>query len=431
VTSHPLISDLSIAEATDYLSRKPRKLEEFLNSLEEDPRAGMKNLAQRSRSARKAQRAEAARLQRLLKHERKLWKKGVLNIAGVDEVGRGPLAGPVVAAAVILPEKARFPGLDDSKALKPEERERLYADITDQAVSISVGAVEAAEIDRINIYQATLQAMRAAISGLAVSPGHVLVDGNRVPESGYRELAIVGGDAASQSIAAASVIAKVTRDREMADWDEHYPTYGFASHKGYASEAHTRALMANGPCPIHRRSFCTVEDALAAWSPEFREVRETVEKIKRLSELEVFRKQILRRSPQLRSDEVHEIESRIERRAIQLQQPGIAGEEAAENWLVQAGFSIIERNMRMARGEIDLIAQRGDTLAFVEVKSSADRTAEPQERVTTQKQSRIRSAATAYLSQNPTSLAPRFDVVSVRLDGNTPKVEHYPSAFGQ
>ena len=200
----------------------------------------------------------------MLKHERIYWEKGLVHVAGVDEVGRGPLAGPVVAAAVILPQNAVLPGLDDSKALKPEVREELYQDISRIAVSISVGSVNSDEIDQINIYQATLKAMRNAISCLETMPDKVLVDGNRVPESGFSEQAIIGGDGASQSIAAASVIAKVTRDREMVRWDQKFPGYGFDSHKGYASEKHIAALTEKGPCSIHRRSFSIVRDSLAS-----------------------------------------------------------------------------------------------------------------------------------------------------------------------
>lgn len=389
----------------------------------------MRKLAQRARTGRRAERAEKSRIQRRLKHERQLWNKGILHVAGVDEVGRGPLAGPVVAAAVILPPDARIPDLDDSKALTEESRDRLYEAIQSVATAVSVGRVDSEEVDRINIYQATLRAMRGAIAGLNPPPECVLVDGNRVPESGFRERAIVGGDAASHSIAAASVIAKVTRDREMATWDERYPGYGFSNHKGYATQAHVEALMRQGPCPIHRRSFCTVEDALAAWSQHFREVRSVVDTIRRLSELELFHKQVLRKSPDLSDEEIEEIGRRIERRARQLRKPGIAGEEAAEAWLVQQGFSILERNLRLGRGEIDLVAQRGDTLAFVEVKSTLDTETGPECRVTPQKQSRIWSAASAYLANTPTTLAPRFDVVTVDLSTPAPAVRHFPAAF--
>lgn len=268
--SHPDIQHLSVRQAASYLQTKPPRLEVFLCALEADSRHGIRALARKTRRIRKSDRAERARLRRMLKHERLLWKKGVVHVAGVDEVGRGPLAGPVVAAAVILPEGTVLPGLDDSKAMKPENRDYLFDLIHEEAVAIGLGSVPAYEIDTINIYQATFKAMRQAIKSLPVKPEQILVDGNRVPESGIPELAIVGGDAASQSIAAASVVAKVTRDREMSQVAKTYPAYGFANHKGYASSEHLKALETNGPCPIHRRSFAPVEKGLAAWSRSFR-----------------------------------------------------------------------------------------------------------------------------------------------------------------
>jgi ribonuclease HII len=365
----------------------------------------------------------------MLKHERLLWKKGVVHVAGVDEVGRGPLAGPVVAAAVILPEGTVLPGLDDSKAMKPEDREYLFDLIHEQAVAIGLGSVPANEIDTINIYQATFKAMRQAIQGLPVKPERILVDGNRVPESGIPELAIVGGDAASQSIAAASVVAKVTRDREMSQMSKIYPAYGFASHKGYASAEHLKALETNGPCPIHRRSFAPVDAALAAWSRSFQVVRETVASIKRLEELMLYRQQINRNFEGLGELELEEICNRIDRRAYQLKKPGPAVEEAAETWLVQSGYMVLERNLRLGRGEIDLIAQRGDTIAFVEVKTTKGTSDAIEERVTRQKQSRIIDAALHYMDRNPTSLAPRFDVVTVRISEAEAAVHHFTGAF--
>lgn len=420
---------MSVAAAAAYVGRRPPRIDAFLDLLEADPRRGMRELARKTRSRRRAERTERTRLQRMLKHERTLWKKGFTHVAGVDEAGRGPLAGPVVAAAVILPQGLKIEGLDDSKVLKPEEREALFDRITSEAVAVGVGAVPADEIDRINIYHATLSAMREAIHGLDPRPDRVLVDGNRPPESGFSELAIVGGDAASQSIAAASVVAKVTRDREMTAWDRTYPGYGFASHKGYASEVHLGALQDLGPCPIHRRSFCTVEEALANWSDAFKEVRSAVDAFTRLAELDAWERQLARRHAGLTLEEKDEIAKRIQRRRRQLQSPGIAGEEAAETWLAQSGYLILERNLRLARGEIDLVAQRGDTLAFIEVKTSSGSRGAPEDRVTPQKQSRITSAATAYLSRHPSSLAPRFDVVTVQLGDEKPEVRHFPHAF--
>lgn len=177
-------------------------------------------------------------------------------IAGLDEVGRGALAGPVVAAAVILDPCAPLPdGLDDSKRLSPAERERIAEELKRTAIAIGIGEVSAEEIDRINILQATRRAMMIALHRLDPRPDYLLIDGMRLPGSGLAQRAIVGGDAISASIAAASVIAKTWRDRLMRECDALYPAYGFASHVGYGTRAHLEALRIHGPCPLHRRSF--------------------------------------------------------------------------------------------------------------------------------------------------------------------------------
>jgi ribonuclease HII len=197
-----------------------------------------------------------------LKHERALRRSGRQCIAGIDEAGRGPLAGPVVAAAVILPEKFRHKELNDSKKLSARTRERLYVEITTHpAVVWAMAVVESDEIDRINILQATHQAMRRAVAALTTPPDHVLIDGRPVRPFPVPQTALVGGDGLSFSIAAASVVAKVTRDRLMVEWDARHPGYDFAVHKGYGTELHLAKLRAHGPCPIHRRTFLPVQEA--------------------------------------------------------------------------------------------------------------------------------------------------------------------------
>lgn len=184
------------------------------------------------------------------------WNRGARFVAGVDEAGRGCLAGPVVAAAVVLPPDARLPKLDDSKKLAPEVREMLFAEITAQALAIGVGRCLPEEIDRLNILWASLEAMRRAVRDLALPIDQLLVDGNRaIPDAPWPQETVVGGDGRSLSVAAASVVAKVTRDRQMVAFDTTYPEYGFPSHKGYATRAHYAALTTHGPSPIHRRSF--------------------------------------------------------------------------------------------------------------------------------------------------------------------------------
>jgi ribonuclease HII len=176
-------------------------------------------------------------------------------VAGVDEAGRGPLAGPVVAAAVILAPGRMIPGLDDSKRLAPGERERLFEMIKEEATAVGVGMADPATIDRINILEATRAAMREAIEGLGVEPELVLTDFVRLPALACVQRNLVRGDRRSATVAAASIVAKVTRDRLMETADREYPAYGFARNKGYPTPGHRSALLAHGPCPFHRRSF--------------------------------------------------------------------------------------------------------------------------------------------------------------------------------
>jgi len=184
-------------------------------------------------------------------------------IIGVDEAGRGPLAGPVVAAACILPDGALFEKLNDSKQLSPEERDSLFLQITQfPGILYGIGLADARTIDRINILQATFWAMTQAVAALKTKPDYLLIDGNRLPQSDIPSEAVVEGDAKSVSIAAASILAKVTRDRIMEELDEKYPLYGFKQHKGYATEQHLTALKEHGPCPIHRKSFEPIKSML-------------------------------------------------------------------------------------------------------------------------------------------------------------------------
>jgi len=184
-------------------------------------------------------------------------------VAGVDEAGRGPLAGPVVAAAVILDDGRRIRGLADSKVLTPLKRERLFDEIRDKALAFCIAEASVEEIDTLNILQATMLAMKRAVEGLRLPPSKVLVDGNRLPHLRVRAEAIVGGDAKVKSISAASILAKVARDQMCVEHEERYPHYGFALHKGYSTPAHLAALVEHGPCAWHRRSFAPVREAAA------------------------------------------------------------------------------------------------------------------------------------------------------------------------
>ena len=194
--------------------------------------------------------------------EKKLRLQGVSLIAGIDEAGRGPLAGPVVAAAVILPETYDLPGLTDSKKLSAKKREQLFVPIRRQAIAVGVGFVHAEEVDEINILQATLKAMCLAVSRLKVPPQHLLIDGITPVPLSLPQQTIIKGDSRSKSIAAASVIAKVVRDRMMVVYDRHYPQYGFAGHKGYGSAKHRALIAEHGPCLLHRKSFSGVKEHL-------------------------------------------------------------------------------------------------------------------------------------------------------------------------
>jgi ribonuclease HII len=199
------------------------------------------------------------------RYEKKLRATGVARIAGIDEAGRGALAGPVVAAAVILPEKFRHRRLNDSKQLAPELREEIYCELTSNLeVRWTVGIIDSIEIDRINILRASHRAMRMAIESLLESPDHVLIDGLPVIPFPLPQTAIIDGDCISLTIAAASVIAKVTRDRIMRDFCTQFPQYCFSQHKGYGTELHLLKLHECGPCPIHRRSFEPVAQPLLA-----------------------------------------------------------------------------------------------------------------------------------------------------------------------
>lgn len=198
-----------------------------------------------------------------LSHEYELRRAGFRSIAGLDEVGRGSLAGPVVAAAVMLPARPRIRGLRDSKVLARSRRESLYEEIVARADAIGVGCVEVEVIDRINILEATRLAMREALAHLPRPPDHLLIDALTIREAAYPQRAIIDGDAISASIAAASIVAKVTRDRICDEMDAHFPGYGFARHKGYGTRRHYAALIREGPCAWHRRSFAPIRMLLA------------------------------------------------------------------------------------------------------------------------------------------------------------------------
>ena len=194
----------------------------------------------------------------LLRTERELWKQGFVYVAGCDEVGVGPLAGPVVAAAVIVSPARVVRGVDDSKTLTPPQRKRLANEIRATALAWAIGVASVEEIDELNVYRAALNAMQRAILQLPLPPDFVVVDGRRIPGISAPQLPLVDGDARSYSVAAASIVAKVYRDELMCEYDSQYPCYGFAQNAGYGTPSHLAALHKYGPCPIHRKSFAPV-----------------------------------------------------------------------------------------------------------------------------------------------------------------------------
>lgn len=237
----------------------PRDLE---RNLKDDPRPGAQAILRAIERRRHARRAEGQRLRKMLRFEQALWDQGIIHVAGVDEAGMSPLAGPVYAGAVVLAPGTRLADVDDSKKLTADDRTRLAAVIKERAVAWAVGFATPEEIDRINIYHAGLLAMRRAVEGLAVPPAHLLMDARAIRDYPIPQERIVKGDARSLSIAAASILAKTTRDAVMADYDRAHPGYGFAKHKGYPVKEHVAALKKLGACPLHRRSFQPVRAAL-------------------------------------------------------------------------------------------------------------------------------------------------------------------------
>ncbi|MDO4490463.1 MAG: ribonuclease HII [Lachnospiraceae bacterium] len=244
----------SLAAIKEEFQMTPREdWNQLFSVYDEDDRKGVRDFLARCRKQLEKDREELERLEALCRYEKEY--SDYEYICGIDEVGRGPLAGPVVAGAVILPKDVRIPGINDSKKLSEKKREELYDVIREKAICWAVGYASPQRIDEINILQATYEAMREAISQLDPVPGLLLNDAVKIPGVDIPQVPIIKGDAKSQSIAAASILAKVTRDRLMVEYDKLMPEYGFASNKGYGSAAHIAALKEVGPSPIHRATF--------------------------------------------------------------------------------------------------------------------------------------------------------------------------------
>lgn len=257
------INTLTVKEIRTLVELQWEKKQSFdpalIEALALDKRAGVQKIYHWVQNKQQQMEAERKRLIRLCQYERSLINDGNTYIAGVDEAGRGPLAGPVVAGAVILPSTISLYGLNDSKKLSPEKREQLAQAIKSCAIGWAVGVATVKEIEELNIYHATLLAMKRAVEGLTPRPDHLLVDAVKIPYIKIAQTAIPKGDSVSASIAAASIIAKTHRDKIMLDYHQQYPQYGFNHHKGYGTAEHIQALKEYGASPIHRRGYAPVD----------------------------------------------------------------------------------------------------------------------------------------------------------------------------
>ncbi|SET83427.1 RNase HII [Salinibacillus kushneri] len=256
MTKKETIKEIREKLATDTYS--PSEWEAY----QKDNRKGVQDLVSKQKKKDKEKQQQKDQFEHMLIWEKNLWNKGYTYIAGIDEAGRGPLAGPVVAGAVIIDESFYIEGLDDSKKLPESTRERFFDEIKEKAVGFGIGIVDSQTIDQINIYQATKLAMKKAVMDIKNDPQYLLIDAVKLPELPVHQESLVKGDQKSVSIAAASVLAKVTRDRMMKDIDREYPSYQFASNMGYGTKVHLEALKQNGPTPFHRRSFTPVKEAM-------------------------------------------------------------------------------------------------------------------------------------------------------------------------
>ena len=309
------VSNLSIQEIRrQFLHQQQPVTAQFLNKLGRDPRQGVRKLREILKKRYEQERAERLRLQNMLNFERVLWKSGVRAVAGVDEVGVGPLAGPVVAAAVIFPPETEIAGINDSKQLEPEQRSKLAAKIRASASAIGVGSAEVGEIDRLNIYHAALLAMRRAIEALPLTPEHVLVDARIVPGVSIPQNCFNKGDGLNFSIAAASIIAKTHRDRLMEELEKEYPGYGFAQHKGYGTPEHQQAIRELGPSPIHRLSFQFIRELCGEFSELFYSLKQQLQEVDSETELRAFEATLTARWSELDEQEQRKMRLMLSRR---------------------------------------------------------------------------------------------------------------------
>lgn len=309
------LTELSIEEIrAHFLDGDQPLTAQSLNKLSRDPRQGVRKMYELLKKRYDRERTERLRIQNMLNFERLLWKSGVRSIAGVDEVGMGPLAGPVIAAAVVFPAGTELVGIDDSKRLDAEQRLKMEAAIRGAAIAISIGTAEVGEIDSVNIYHAGLLAMRRAVEGLPLIPEHVLVDARTIPDLGIPQNAFNKGDGINFSIAAASIIAKTHRDRLMGELERQYPGYGFAHHKGYSTPEHQQAIRELGPCPVHRLSFAFIRELCGEFSALFYNLKQQLQQVDSSAGLRSFEEEISGRWPELDDREQRKLRLMLSRR---------------------------------------------------------------------------------------------------------------------
>lgn len=310
------LAELSVQEIrTRYLGADaPPPSPQVLTRLRRDRRSGVKALYRTLKTRWERDRDERQRLDALLNFERVLWKTGIERIAGVDEAGVGPLAGPVVAAAVVFRPGVEIAGVDDSKRLDPARREELEAEIREHAAGIGIGTAEVDEIDRLNVYHAALAAMRKAVEALPEPPQHVLVDAREIPGVTQPQNRFDRGDGLNFSIAAASIVAKTHRDRLMCELDARHPGYGFAQHKGYATADHQQAIARLGPCAAHRLSYAFIRELCGEFSELFYELKGELDDALAHADLERLETEVARRRDDLAEEEQKKLRMMIGRR---------------------------------------------------------------------------------------------------------------------
>ena len=308
------LRELSIEEIRARLQENQLVTGHFLNRLKRDPREGVRKVYELLKKRYEKERTERLRIQNMLNFERLLWKSGVQFVAGVDEVGVGPLAGPVVAAAIVFPPGTKLAGIDDSKRLDPERRLKMEGAIRQVTSAVGVGLAEVDEIDRLNIYHAALLAMRRAVEALPLKPEHLLIDARIIPEVSIPQSSFYKGDGINFSIAAASIIAKTHRDRLMEELETKYPGYGFAQHKGYGTPEHQNAIRRLGPCPIHRMSFPFIRELCGEFSELFYALKQQLDKIDSNMALRSFERSLRERWSELHEKEQRKIRLMLSRR---------------------------------------------------------------------------------------------------------------------